>query len=311
MTYRSNTSVYKLLLGLLSCSCLLWASAASSQSDQSSCLDTAAALDYWRPIHATADNENHATNQLARELIHCLGSADSELRDGISYDLLTYWLRSEKISTETSSFLLQTLSPNLEESYSDQTLLRSFSALILGELMRADNLNSFMSEQDRLELLRTSVIALDNESDFRGLVEDIGWVHLIAHLADVLWRFSLHSALDEEQSRLILTGIRSKAGPTAAGYGFNEGDRLARSVTILIRRQALPTEEFVAWLESFDAPTSMNAWPDAFSSIEGMTELNNSKQFIRALSDQLQGQDIDPAIQSKLEELIDLFNTLV
>ncbi|MBT6056909.1 MAG: hypothetical protein HOG51_02635, partial [Gammaproteobacteria bacterium] len=88
-------------------------------------------------------------------------------------------------------------------------------------------------------------------------------------------------------------------------------DRLARSVTILIRRQALPTEEFVAWLESFDAPTSMNAWPDAFSSIEGMTELNNSKQFIRALSDQLQGQDIDPAIQSKLEELIDLFNTLV
>ncbi len=306
MTSRAN-----LFFGILACTSLLWSSAVSSQSIESSCLNTQSALDYWRPIRATADSPEHSANQLSRELVSCLNSANSELRDGIGYELFTYWLRNDKLSTESKTILLQSLSSNLQQGGDDRSLSRSFSALVLSEVMRADNQSSFMSQQDRLDLLNLAVTALSNESDFRGLVEGIGWVHPIAHLADVLWRFSLHSALDEEQARLIFSGVRSKAGPAAVSYTFNEGDRLARPIAILIRRQALPADEFVAWLANFDTPESMDSWSDAFASVEGMAELHNTKLFIRALSDQLLDLEIDVKIQAKLDELVKGLTSLV
>ena len=84
---------------------------------------------------------------------------------------------------------------------------------------------------------------------------------------------------------MVLSGIRSKIAPVSVSYAFNEGDRLARPVSILIRRQALQTEEILSWLESFNSPFSMESWGNAFASPEGMAELHDTKLFIRALSD--------------------------
>jgi hypothetical protein len=55
----------------------------------------------------------------------------------------------------------------------------------------------------------------------------------------------------------------------------------------------------------------MELWTDAFKSPRGMAELHNSKQFIRALSDQLGSMEIDASIIIALQELRDLFSQLV
>jgi len=282
-----------------------------AQASVVDCSDSEAALEFWRPIRAAASDDNYSANELAPALVECLGSENSELRDGIGYELFTYWLRNEKLSSESKLDLLNSLSENLTLSDEAHSLQRSFSALVLSELLRADNLSSFMADEDREMLLQTTVNAMAIETDFRGFDDNLGWVHPIAHLADVLWRFSLHSALSAQQAQLILNAVRSKAVTSESAYITNEGDRLARSVTVLITRNLLPAAEFASWLRSFETSQSGSAWSNSFTSNQGMIELHNTKLFIRALINQLQDQAMEDAVRVKLNQLAATFAATV
>lgn len=280
---------------------------ASAQSPD--CLDVPAALDYWRPIAAAADSAD--ANTLAEPLLQCLRSPNPELRDDIGYGLFSVWLRNAQLSVDRKQFLLQQLSANLSPATRELSLQRSFSALIISELLRADAIDAFMTTTQREQLLQASAQALRDEQDFRGFEDELGWVHPIAHLADVMWRFSLHPALSEDQAALILTAIGSKVSAAENFYHFNEGDRLARPIAILLRRDASTSAAWLNWFAGFAKPKSVNTWPEAFGSSAGLTELHNTKLFIRALSDQLQGVDLDKPVQEKLDELVALLTELV
>lgn len=272
------------------------------------CGETDKALAYWRPIREQAADADLPADSLAADLVSCLGSANPELRDRIGYELFTYWLRQEKLSNGARHSLLAALHGNLS---ADQTLLRSFSALILAELMRSDANDAFMDNGERNALLDSAAQAIAAETDFRGLEPDIGWVHPVAHMADLLWRFALHPATDSEQSVAILAAVGEKVAPVKVAYAFNEGDRLARVVATLIQRELLDPRYVADWISDFQSPKSMEKWSDAFAHPAGMAELHNTKQFLRALSDQLDGVDVDDAIAEPLAELIAGFTALI
>ena len=229
------------------------------------CQDTDRALAYWRPIREAAGTTEQPADAQALELVSCLGSRHKELRDSIGYELLTYWLRREKLSDDVRRQLLSDLVKRMGDSSHEAALSRSFSALILSEIMRSDSIKPFMRPDERQALLDTAVAAIDRETDFRGLDADIGWVHPVAHMADLLWRFALHPGTSQLQAQQLLEGVRSKVAPTAVAYSFNEGDRLARAVAVLIRRELLPAEAFADWIEQFEMPRSMEKWTDAFA----------------------------------------------
>jgi hypothetical protein len=286
-------------------------SAATTLAAETDCLDTNAALGYWRPIREAAATEELAADELAIELISCLGSPNRELRDRIGYELFTYWLRRDKLSDATRRRLLIELSAHIADTSDEDALLRSFSALILSELVRSDAIRPFMDDNEREDLLDRAIVALDEEADFRGLDPEVGWVHPVAHIADLLWRFALHPATNGEQGVAILHAIRTKVAPTVVAYTFNEGDRLARVVATLIQRELVSVDEVVDWASQFEVPQSMNTWTDAFLTRAGMTELHNTKLFLRALSDQLRGADIDPAVSQSIVQLLQGFTQLI
>lgn len=279
------------------------------------CADTDQALAYWRPIRSSATTTELPANALALQLVPCLGSPNSELRDRIGYEFLTYWLRGKELTDTTRHELLRQLSARIdvqpESTLSDAAFSRSFSALILAELMRSDAEQAFMSAVERDELFRLAVQALARENDYRGLEPDVGWVHPVAHQADLLWRFALHPETSAIQAQAILESIRNKAATTSASYRFNEGDRLARSVSTVVSRELVDTDSFQQWLSTFEKPRSMNDWEDAYQSLHGMAELHNSKQFLRALRDQLADAEIDESIQDALNSLLQQFSQLV
>ena len=289
------------LLGAGAC----WPWSASAGID---CLDTETALEYWRPIRELVSQDGMPADELAPELVSCLGSADPEVRDRIGYELFSYWLRQEQLDDQTRRGLLESLSGRLQDSNS---LSRSFSALILAEIMRSDTAKPFMTATERQMLLDRTHAALTGESDFRGLDPVIGWVHPVAHMADLLWRFALHPATSGEQAATILVAVRAKVAPDGATYAFNEGDRLARVVAAIIRNERLDPEQLGEWLAGFQSPRSMERWSDAFASPSGMAELHNTKQFFRALSDQLADVEVDPAISEPLAALVKGFTGLI
>ena len=293
------------------CLMVLLAPVASTNATGVNCMDTESALAYWRPIREQATNEGVSANDLAIELASCLGSPDPELRDRIGYELFTYWLRQQKLSDETRSRLLVELSAELSDPATAKGLSRSFSALILAEVMRSDAVTPFMDDDQRQLLLDKTTAAIAAENDFRGLDADIGWVHPVAHMADLLWRFALHPKTDTKQAKQILDAVRSKVAPTSVSYAFNEGDRLARVVTTLITSKLIDANSMAAWIQQFEKPLSMEKWSEAFQSPDGMAELHNTKQFLRSLSDQLAGAEIDSAITEPLDALVNGFTQLI
>lgn len=294
---------------------LLAQSFVMAHAAETNCLETDAALEYWRPIREQARTSQEPADGLALELLSCLASPDPELRDRIAYELLTDWLRSEKLTDDTRHALLYRLSSTLSTFPSIETdssaLARSFSALLLSEVMRSDSKQPFMTAFERQTLLDTSISSLKKENEYRGLDSELGWVHPVAHMSDLLWRFALHTDTTTAQAELILVGVRAKVAPTANFYRFNESDRLARVVTTLITRQLVPTETVTAWISSFEKPSLMEKWPDAFSSPEGMAELHNTKLFLRALADQLEGAGVDTEITTPLVDLVHEFTQLI
>lgn len=312
MIFRTISSSYSRKIVLLTLATLVlqvaWPTASAAGMD---CLDTSEALDYWRPIRKSPASSFTSVDELALELMSCLGSPDPELRDQIGYELYVDWLRNDHLADDTRVRLLGDLSMRIREPASDRSLSRSFSALILAELMRSDANRAFMSSEQLGRLLTDATEALQRETDYRGLVADIGWVHPIAHLSDLLWRFALHPKTTPAQGITMLDAVKTKIAPTQTAYAFNESDRLARVVSTLIRRQLLEVQDTAMWIESFAVPTTMEKWSDAFRTPEGMAELHNTKQFLRALSDQLAADDVEDAIREPLEVLIQGFTQLI
>jgi hypothetical protein len=279
------------------------------------CLKSEAALEYWRPIRERAASSDLPVNDLAVELLSCLGSPNPELRDRIGYELLTSWLRSERLDDETRRTLLARMSTMMGEPPQaipgNQTFARSFSALVLSELMRSDSIRPFMNTADRQALLDQAIRSIEQENDYRGLDEVLGWIHPVAHMSDLLWRFALHPGTSEEQAESILDAVQTKVAPTIAFYSFNESDRLARVVTTIAERKLVAADKVVPWLKNFETPATIHKWSDAFATRAGMAELHNTKLFVRALSDQLEGADVDPRISAALTELVQGFTQLI
>lgn len=272
------------------------------------CANTQRNIDYWENIYTDRPPSDNNADALALSLVPCLGSENATLRDTYGYGLFTHWLRNDWLSEEIRLQLFTRLQANLE---SDRVLLRSFSALILSEVLRADALTTFLTSTQRDSLLQLSSQTLLAEDDYRGLDAELGWVHPVAHLADIHWRIALHPQLTTQQATESLAAIYPKAVTQETSYVFNESDRMARVVAILIRRQALNDDQFAAWLGRFSTRQDGSPWSSAFSSPEGMAELHNSKAFIRALAEQLATAELPETIESQLEELLEIFRQLV
>ena len=79
----------------------------------------------------------------------------------------------------------------------------------------------------------------------------------------------------------------------------------------VITRELVDTRKLATWLSTFDNPSSMDNWSDVFASPQGMAELHNTKLFLRALADQLDGSVVDPLIAAPLAELVQGFTQLI
>ncbi len=301
---RPITSIWSLAL-------IFAVSPAPTYAVDNNCLDEEDTLAYWHDIREQATTAELAADALALELVSCLGSENPELRDRIGFELLTYWLRQEKLSNDTRKALLTELTARLGDTKDDAVLSRSFSALVLSEVLRSDSIEPFMTGPERDVLLNATIVALAHETDFRGLDAVIGWVHPVAHMSDILWRFALHPDTTAEQARVLLDAVRSKVAPVSAAYSFGESDRLSRVVVTVIQRDLVGAETVADWVRQFETPQSMEKWSEAYQSPQGMTELHNTRQFLRALSDQLQGVEVDPLITGPLTELVKGFTQLL
>src|SRR6266542_1036431 len=225
--------------------------------------------------------ESHALPQgewvreLTPELLSWLGSSDAELRDEFAYPILTGWIERGQYGPDElrgiAGQMLGNLGEGLGESGTDSVFLRSFSALILMEVVARDNAEPFLDQRD-----------------LRGWVEGLGWAHAVAHTADLLMMLSRSRYLGPVELAGLLDGIADRLltqGDTV--FLYQEDERLAYAVLNVLRRGLLDRAAVNRWLGRFVRPSGFETWQPVYVE-PGLTVARvNVTSFLRSLYFQL------------------------
>ncbi|GGJ40965.1 DUF2785 domain-containing protein [Deinococcus roseus] len=247
--------------------------------------------------------EGVSLHEATRELLDFLSSTDGFLRDTVGYFTLSAWIeRGMYPEAELQSLLSWTqdnLRLGLGTSGHDSVFLRSFSVLILSEIIGFDGENPVLPEAERHAALERTLEYLAEECDLRGYVPEKGWAHAIAHGADALMVFAAHPHSTPTQILAVLDSIQDLVLMEHV-YLYSEEKRLARAAHAALAR--LGTENIHLWLEH----TLDRVQPDWYASPEQAAARLNLQGFLNALvliSKETEQHPLQEAVQEALLQL--------
>ena len=149
--------------------------------------------EYWKAIVAKRYEvpEGEKAFGFAKELSGYLKSSDAELRDDLAYSILAEWILHKAVFSKDELLALEeewreNLKTRIGESGTDSIFLRSFSALCLAAIAERELKSQFLGEERYHKLLAAALEYLKDEKDLRGFDEKKGWIHAMAHAADLI-----------------------------------------------------------------------------------------------------------------------------
>jgi hypothetical protein len=262
---------------------------------------------FWQAIVDTdfAVPNGESLPALTRELLSLLGSTDAELRDTYAYPILCAWLHRGEYSPDEMRSLVAQLAENLMAGLGDEetdtVFLRTFSVLILAEIVHEDNQRPFLAEAEAHQLFELALAYLAAENDVRGWVPGKGWAHSVAHTGDLLWVLARSRYLGGADLERLLDGIAIKLLASAAHpFLCDEDERLAQPVIAVLQRNLVSSQFVGAWITRLAQPAEQRAWADAFLDGERLVARVNVKQFLRSLYLQLMLSETMPASAAEI-----------
>ena len=126
----------------------------------------------------------YALDQLTAELMANIGNPDSQMREFV-YDILSQWVLDQRYAADDLRALIGQLLDNLQvglgEQDTDTVFTRSFSILLLGEMVNLDNEVPYLSSEDVHAIAEMALNYLRGEQDTREYVEGKGWAQAREH----------------------------------------------------------------------------------------------------------------------------------
>jgi len=257
--------------------------------------------------------EGHTLVDLTETLFGYLGSTDPELRDDIAYIVYANWLKREMYSKDEVRDHVNELMGNLDkgigETESDSIFLRTFSVLLLAEIIHNDNKKPLLDNEQVQSILTKGLWYLRAEKDPRGYIPVKGWAHALAHTADLLLVLGNNRFTDKGDHERILQGISEKlTHSTNWIYIHGEDDRLANAVITILQRDLVTIEFLSTWLTSFTEPE--RSWNGAYMEDGQAKAFHNTRNFLRSLSEAIRSSegltkkdDIQSAVFESLKHL--------
>jgi len=244
---------------------------------------------FWNKIieNDYALPEGHNVTNLTQELLSHLGSTDPELRDDIAYMVLINWINDDILTTGQLHEMIEPLKANLKigigEVEGDSVFLRTFSALILGEIVDKDNNKPFLEKEEVLDIFERALAYLAQERDLRGYVPEKGWAHALAHTADLLLALARSEHTGSEQLERILRAISSKLmGVDDLIFVADEDERLVSTVIEILNRNLLTLDTLSQWLDVI-ANMDGGGHRQKFFKESAARTRQNLKTFVRSL----------------------------
>lgn len=245
-------------------------------------------ISFWKALaeadYAVPDGEDIRT--LTDELLGYLGSPDMTLRDDIAYTVMAHWAMRGTWSPDDFRHVLAYVTPLLKRGIGEAgngVIERSFAALTLSLVAYGDWKHPFSAADEYAAMVAAACEYLVAESDLRGYVDSLGWLHATAHSADVLKFLARSRHATAEHLEAMLAAIADRLlTPTRHVFVHNEDERLSMAVLDIVKRDLLTPAQLDAFLMRLSAIVEREGSGDGFDPvIHGATM--NVKLFLRAL----------------------------
>ncbi|WP_100643891.1 DUF2785 domain-containing protein [Alteromonas facilis] len=246
-------------------------------------------------------SEQEARDELALQLLACLAEEDPAIRDGVAYEALTQWLRSESLADDTIAVLHSRVADQLASGKNDsEGFLMPFNALIFAEIVRVDRISPFLSDEQFNVSVLIATEYVKSVSDYRGFDEKEGWRHGVAHGADILLQLALNSRLNKSQADALLLAIASQVVPDNNHfYIYGEPRRLALPSLYVWLAGLHELQEWQTWLDEIVHPAPLDSWRQAYQSQTGLSQLHNVRQYLMQLLALVEGSENEKITQLK------------
>ncbi|KQX57347.1 MULTISPECIES: DUF2785 domain-containing protein [unclassified Streptomyces] len=192
----------------------------------------------WKKVAATdcAVPADAPMDDLVRELSRALADPDPLVRDGEPYGVLATWIERGTIPAPRRLELGHEMAARFTDP---RVEARTFAPLVLDMLVSAGDFET--GWVDAFEQWYPA------ERDLRGHDGTLGWLHAVAHGADLLGTFGRHPEV--APTRMLDLAAARLTAPTDHVYDQLEDDRLARAVALVLTRTDLSESDSVDWLE--------------------------------------------------------------
>ncbi|MGT2757483.1 DUF2785 domain-containing protein [Streptococcus ovuberis] len=222
------------------------------------------------------DNETYYSREEVDWLLAHIGDPDPAIRDDLVYQTWCQAIGQGFLRQEDYHYLVRwcleenSLFDTIEKS-GLPTLRRSFTALLQVILLWADDekesrYHHLMTDDERQTFFTMAIDYLTLEKDDRAYVENVGWVHAIAHGADLLVQASSHSDFPSSAYGKLLPLIENIFLERERRFRGDEELRLAPLVFANVLTEKLRLREVTHWLDHLNWPRETEVdWDRYFS----------------------------------------------
>jgi len=229
------------------------------------------------------DIKGYEVKKVIDETLPIIGHQDPKVRDDLVYPVLAHLFHDHHLSeTDITHYIDLLISDDylyydLENKESYSALKRSFTVLQLVIICFVHRRDHIIKEDKINHLLTRFLDYYKKESILTGYDPQVGWIHTIAHSADLFSQLVQVEHLKEKDILDIFEAIQHKMKNDYHDFICNEDERSVVAIKKALDLNRMNQEHMLSWLDGFIIKEKDMIYPNK------MILENNIKRFLRSL----------------------------
>ncbi|RJP57538.1 MAG: DUF2785 domain-containing protein [Ignavibacteriales bacterium] len=248
--------------------------------------------------------DSSQAESLIDEILPFIGDQDPIIRDQTVYGILAHLFHDKHLSKERLTHYLhllisdQFLFFDIKNHLPYSVLKRSFTILQLVIIVYVHRRDNIISHDDIQVLYEAFIKYFQEEKILIGYEQSIGWMHSVAHSADLFAQLMQIPWFDSEKIRVMLHLIAKKMMIDDYLYISNEDERMVVAIKKGLDQKKLSQEQILSWLDLFLLEEVSEDY------LTKSTLVNNIKHLLSALYFDCLGNESYTFITEKISKIL-------
>ncbi|QMS85576.1 DUF2785 domain-containing protein [Candidatus Xianfuyuplasma coldseepsis] len=239
--------------------------------------------------------------ELVLDLLEDIGIKDPQIRDELVYPALAHLLHDKHLTEdELTAVLDKLIGPeyllfDLDNIIEYSVLIRSFTVLQLVILVHVHNRDHIIPVKYIKQLSTAFMSYFQQETILDGYNETVGFMHSIAHSADLFAQLFKVEDFNETIFKSMLNAIQNKFKINHYYFSHDEDERMVVAIMNALDANILEEEYWKSWISQLGSYTKPTTYPAAYYI------KNNVRNILRSLYFALHGREQHQALREHIE----------